>query len=528
MLTKNRRAILFCSLLITCSYTLEVKAVNMKNNDDYVSREELAYLESYIFSAKAGVRDFSLALMFSDRDKMDEFEKNSQSYLSNKSDADLIKEGLIIYQKVIGVEMADDFIKALHDETNENIKKLQSDKERINQIINDSSFNEGELLLENLQKSSGGLFPTLTKELNKQQFSTLLWLSVVDKNYNDHLSMVYEWLMSSDPDVKKRKHHIALAQKMNKALQNDDISTVKKLIDQGLDISQANYPIEEFPLKVAAINASVGTLSFILEMIPYTEIATLDGWIESINLAVDSNKYDKVGILVNALSASTWAVEEFWPPLMDHAWIAGDPASMEFLVDLTPAKVPIETLYKIIDSFLVYPYRNNLIKAHQKTLARLLKKAPDYNKSEGDGAPAMSALIDKNYLLLELLISHQNDVFQSEPEFIASKARLVQVAAYKEDLRALKLFHKHGANLVESERGEDSLSILGGRILYSNMELTTNKQKVIDYLISLNIPLVLNNNKERLESLIQNYAEHRKISEAQAAAFLMPNAELDK
>jgi len=43
--------------------------------------------------------------------------------------------------------------------------------------------------------------------------------------------------------------------------------------------------------------------------------------------------------------------------------------------------------------------------------------------------------------------------------------------------------------------------------------------KVIDYLVSLNIPLVLTDDQNQLEYLIRNYAKHRGISEAEAISF---------
>ena len=507
----------------------------MKNNNAYVNREELAYLESYIFSAKKSREDFGLALMFSNQDEINKFEKTAEEYLSSKNDAVLIQEGLAIYQEILGGEVGPAFVKALRDKTNENIKRLQADQERMSQILNDPDFSKGQLLLNGLHEASEGRLPMLTKKLNDQQFSVLLWLVVADMNYSKKLSRVYGWLNSTNPDVKKRERYIALAEEMNKAIQSDNISAIKKLLSQGVDIAQVNYPLEVFPLEVAAINASVETLNFILEVTPTMEVATLDGWIKSISLAIENNKRDKVGILVNALSASTWAVEEFWPPLMEHAWNTGDPTFMRLLVDFMPAKFPNETLYEIIDTFLTYPYNTHLIETHQKVLARLLSKAPDYNNTKGKGewparqvgGPAMSALLNKNYLLLDLLLSHQNGIFQSESEFITTKARLVQAAAYNEDLRALKLFHKHGANFIEYEYGSESLSILGGRIIYTNMELTVNKQKVIDYLVSLNIPLVLTDDQNQLGYLIRSYAKHRGISEAEAVSFFKCKAITD-
>ncbi len=508
-------------LLLSYSGILNAQSNNMKKKN-VINENELVYLEAYVTEAMVGKSDFSLSLAFSNQEKVKAFNEIAESYLAQENPV-FGDDEMMTYQSIT---LGPEFSEILYQRANQHIKKLQTSKQRIQQIISDSNFSAGSTLLANVQHASKGRVLPLTRELNEQAFFALLWLMVVDEHYSKQVEKLYDWLKSSDPKVKQRNHGINLAKQLNNAIQDNDLPRIKVLLDEGLDLSQVGFPIEEFPLKTAAQNASVEILEYLLEVSPVMQIATQEGWIKSIRLAIEQQRQNEANILINALAKSTWPAEEIWPPLIISAWKTDDPAQFKSLFDpAIIASLSSKALYQVIDKLTLRfsPYSKKhvpLNESKQHVLTILFKTVPNYN-DEFKGRPALLALTGENYQLLDLFLRYQQGVLQSKPDFIAAQATLAQIAAYNEDVTALKLLQKHGASLATtSEYNDDSLTILGGRILYSNMDLTPQKQAVIDYLVTLNTPVLMVNDEDKLESLIMNYAKHRKITVEESAAFL--------
>ena len=436
----------------------EQELINITANIDALNAASISLALTLVFSGHAGdVKEIAQTI-------------NNSEAISQET----LNEKIIFFQDELAADILDDVL-----------KQLEQGRELIDQdgiafiksALTDKALSDSNALLQQLNNSAPSHLPPLTEKLSKEEFSQYLLLLLDDGPTADAIIKIKKWLASMDPKVKAKREQALkraeLAEKLIVEIDNNNLTEITRLKEQGLELSSANGNLETVPILHAIENSNSQTVKGMLSLINTKDIDYIS---YLINESSNYSQYETTRILLEYLNSIDNNDDTFHNLLLDK---------------YKKGRIDYVKLY--------YSIKGDF----------------DHKISNRENELLENAILANSSELIHLLISKGVDVntkvyakYDLEDDWV-SKFPPFHLARLQNKWKAFNALVELGVNLNTGDRTRDG-KVIGityfGQLLDKMKAITSDEDLIIDKFVSGGAVLAIDDNDET-KRLLRHYAK---------------------